>query len=241
MSKSLLHGKPRVKARDSASVDDYSKFTQLEPTYFRNDIKFNLSTFMVNLRISKPNETSEKEAEMIAGQVLDFNTSAHGPSAGPSLNFKSHDIVEQACSSCSLKNKSSQKEGQKSHVNKFLGSRISGKSLDSSSRELMELKFGYDFSSVRVHDDSQASRSARKINALAYTIGNHIFFNKNSYSFSSDGGKRLLAHELAHVVQQSGSDQILIQRSVSDTRGLAEIPLLRRSKIKVEKPIELFI
>lgn len=69
----------------------------------------------------------------------------------------------------------------------------------------MDLKFGHDFSKVRIHADSQAAASADSLIAAAYTVGNDIVFARGEYSPDSAGGKRLLAHELTHVVQQSGS------------------------------------
>jgi hypothetical protein len=66
----------------------------------------------------------------------------------------------------------------------------------------MEPGFGHDFSQVRVHSDPAAAQSARMINALAYTVGRNVVFGEHQYSPSTSAGKRLLAHELAHVVQQ---------------------------------------
>ncbi|TYO63558.1 DUF4157 domain-containing protein [Bradyrhizobium hipponense] len=69
----------------------------------------------------------------------------------------------------------------------------------------MELSFGYDFSKVRLHTDDTAAQSARDISANAYTSGNDVVFGAGKFSPESPGGRRLLAHELAHVVQQNGS------------------------------------
>jgi LAS superfamily LD-carboxypeptidase LdcB len=81
-----------------------------------------------------------------------------------------------------------------------------GQSLSESVRNFFEPRFGYDFSQVRIHTDHQASESAQKVNALAYTIGSDIVFDAGQYIPESSAGKRLLAHELAHVVQQSTLD-----------------------------------
>jgi len=78
-----------------------------------------------------------------------------------------------------------------------------GHPLDAATRAGMEQRFGHDFSRVRVHDDTQASQSARAVKAEAYTSGSHIAFRAGAYRPDTDGGQRLLAHELAHVVQQS--------------------------------------
>jgi len=66
----------------------------------------------------------------------------------------------------------------------------------------MEPRFGHDFSAVRVHTDARAARSAKAVNALAYTVGNDIAFDKGQYSPDKNEGKRILAHELTHVLQQ---------------------------------------
>jgi hypothetical protein len=78
----------------------------------------------------------------------------------------------------------------------------SGKPMDSDTRSFMENRFHYDFSGVKIHDDDLAAKSADSINALAYASGNDIVFNSGQYNTSSDAGKRLLAHELTHVMQQ---------------------------------------
>jgi thiol-disulfide isomerase/thioredoxin len=88
-------------------------------------------------------------------------------------------------------------------VNEVLSS--PGQPLDMDSRAFMENRFGYDFSSVRVHSGSQAERSADAVNAEAYTVGRDIVFAGGRYSPGSESGKQLLAHELAHVVQQDAS------------------------------------
>ena len=66
----------------------------------------------------------------------------------------------------------------------------------------MEVRFGHDFSRVRIHDDSAASASARALGANAYTLGQHVLFADGQYAPHEPAGLRILAHELAHVVQQ---------------------------------------
>ncbi len=83
--------------------------------------------------------------------------------------------------------------------------RSPGEPLDSTSRAFMESRFDHDFNQVRVHTDLQAAGSARTINAQAYTIGKHIIFGAGRYAPHTTYGKRLLAHELTHVVQQERS------------------------------------
>jgi hypothetical protein len=78
----------------------------------------------------------------------------------------------------------------------------SGSTLDPITKNLMESRFGYDFSQVRVHTDLRAVESAESVAALAYTVGRDVVFGEGQYDVASSQGKKLLAHELAHVVQQ---------------------------------------
>ncbi|MBS0171524.1 MAG: DUF4157 domain-containing protein [Nitrospira sp.] len=92
--------------------------------------------------------------------------------------------------------------GSLSSVQNVLAS--SGRPLDQSARNFFEARFGHDFGQVRVHDDATAAASARGVQALAYTVGNDVVFGAGQYSPHTRTGQRLLAHELAHVVQQTG-------------------------------------
>jgi hypothetical protein len=83
--------------------------------------------------------------------------------------------------------------------------RSPGRPLEAATRAFMESRFGRDFSSVRVHADAKAADSARRVNALAYTVGNDVVFGESRYSVHTSEGRRLIAHELTHVVQQSAA------------------------------------
>ncbi|HUH98340.1 MAG TPA: DUF4157 domain-containing protein [Anaerolineales bacterium] len=83
--------------------------------------------------------------------------------------------------------------------------RSPGRPLDAKTRALFEPRFGMDFSSVRLHTDQKAARSALAVNALAYTVGRDIVFGEGQYRPSAAHGRELLAHELTHVVQQRTS------------------------------------
>ncbi|MDE2154827.1 MAG: DUF4157 domain-containing protein [Xanthomonadaceae bacterium] len=80
-----------------------------------------------------------------------------------------------------------------------------GRPLDSTARMAMESWFGRDFSAVGVHTDSRAAESAAAVDAAAYTVGNQIVFGSGRYAPQSPAGRRLLAHELMHTVQQGES------------------------------------
>src|SRR6185436_13848411 len=89
----------------------------------------------------------------------------------------------------------------RAHVDGALSS--PGRPLDAPARRSMEARFGYDFSSVRIHDDARSGATAAGIDAAAFTVGEELVFAPGRFDPSSPDGRQLLAHELAHVVQQS--------------------------------------
>jgi hypothetical protein len=97
--------------------------------------------------------------------------------------------------------------------------RSPGVPLDGSSRAIMEPRFGREFSYVRIHADSAAAESARRVNALAYTVGSHVVFGANQ---SPGRNPQLLAHELVHVEQQRGASAPVPEK-VSEVNAPEEI------------------
>ena len=109
-------------------------------------------------------------------------------------------------------------EGSTPEVTPPLESRItslkgSGSALPESARSFFEPRFGSDFSEVRVHSGGAAHELARSVNAHAFTVGRDIVFGSRRFAPESEPGKRLLAHELTHVVQQTGSSRSNPDRS----------------------------
>ncbi|MEO8577440.1 MAG: DUF4157 domain-containing protein, partial [Gemmatimonadales bacterium] len=80
--------------------------------------------------------------------------------------------------------------------------RTPGRPLDAEIRSFMEPRFGKDFSQVRVHTDANSAESAKAVDAQAYTFGRHVVFGPGRYVPATNEGRSLLAHELAHVIQQ---------------------------------------
>ena len=99
--------------------------------------------------------------------------------------------------------------GYISHKNPNLESYIQslrggGYPLSENNRAFFEPRFGRDFSQVRMHTDTHAAESARMVNARAFTVGRNVVFGAGQYAPGASEGRRLMAHELTHVVQQSG-------------------------------------
>ncbi len=92
--------------------------------------------------------------------------------------------------------------------------RSPGQPLDSQTRNFMEAGFGHNFSKVRIHADAKAGASARAVHSLAYTVGNNLVFGAGQYAPSSTQGRKLIAHELTHVLQQ-GDHGTAMQSSLS--------------------------
>jgi hypothetical protein len=105
-----------------------------------------------------------------------------------------------------------------------LSSAGSGSSLDGKTRSEMEAGIGADFSKVRVHTGAQASSLNRSISAKAFTRGSDVFFDKGQYNPGSTAGKRLIAHELTHVVQQGAATQNTQRKAYPSTAGLQRKP-----------------
>jgi hypothetical protein len=130
------------------------------------------------LRVNDVNDPSEHEADRMAAAI------GSGPGmdtqVAPATTLSVPSVVDQVLDS-------------------------PGQPLDAGTRQFMESRFGQDFANVRVHTDDRAAGSAKAVAANAYTVGSHIAFDRGQFSPSS--GKRLLAHELSHVVQQTAGNR----------------------------------
>src|SRR5215813_12203372 len=146
------------------------------------------------------------------------NDSIIAPSLGSVLQRKcacgKHTTAPGGCSGCSEQHENilrrvsfgsanHQEQGVPGVVNEML--RSQGKPLDPDIRAFMEPRFGYDFSQVRVHTDAKAMESASSVNALAYTVGNNIVLGAGQSLSQSPSSQYVLAHELAHVIQQDNA------------------------------------
>ncbi|MGB3463174.1 MAG: DUF4157 domain-containing protein [Rhodanobacter lindaniclasticus] len=118
-----------------------------------------------------------------------------------------HAPAEGECASCKRRRMQRKSAGERSveaipaSVHRVLQS--SGEPLDPRTRTAMESGFGQDFSHVRVHRDSAAAESAHAVSALAYTVGHDVVFARGQYAPGTTMGRHLIAHELAHTVQQT--------------------------------------
>ena len=105
--------------------------------------------------------------------------------------------------------------------------RSSGEPLEADTRRFFEGRFRHDFGAVRVHRDARAAESARAVYAQAYTVGHDIVFDSGRFAPQTETGRRLLAHELAHVVQQNARASAM-HRAVPPAASLAPVSLQRQ-------------
>ena len=117
-------------------------------------------------------------------------------------------------------------------VGNYIGS-LNGKGqpLSVSTNHFFSSRMGYNFGNVKVHTDKEATESAKGINAKAYTTGNNVVFNEGQYDTTSTEGKRLIAHELTHVMQQDDGDNN-IQRAPGDKHDLTSAQLSGNTKLE---------
>jgi hypothetical protein len=155
----------------------------------------NKITLQPKLAINAPGDVYEREADAMADKVMRM-------SIPENVNLKQNEEEEiQRKEGSSNENLSTAPPLVDEIINSSLG-----KPLDEKTRAFMEPRFGFDFSKVKIYDNDKAAESADAINALAYTWGNNVVFNSGQYNSNSDSGKKLLAHELTHVVQQGAGE-----------------------------------
>jgi hypothetical protein len=161
------------------------------------------SVIQTKLEVGSVNDPLEHEADRIADQVLMTPSRAGISAAPPTIQRFSEQANEQI-------------NAAPASVERALS--VSGRPLEEPLRHDMEQRFGYEFSGVRVHSDAAAAQSARDVNAHAYTVGQNLVFGAGRFAPRTQDGVKLLAHELAHVVQ--GAKQNGILRRAPDPKGL---------------------
>ena len=148
------------------------------------------------LTIGEPNDKYEQEADRVAAQVVQkINAPQDVQRQDEALQMKPI-----------LQRKGSMTSGEASTdlESAINGARSGGQALDLGLQAKMGAAMGADFSRVRVHTDSRSDQLNQSIQAKAFTTGQDLFFRKGAYDPGSRGSQELIAHELTHVVQQSG-------------------------------------
>ena len=169
------------------------------------------------LKVSAPQDLYEQEADRVADQVM-----RQAPVQ-----------IQRACNKCEEEdklNRSAEADGTPvvtaATENAIAGLSGRGQELPEDIRSFMEPRFDADFSGVRIHTDSHADELARSVDAQAFTVGRNVVFGAGHYAPNTERGKRLLAHELTHVIQQQGGQRSVQRRPDSQTQfgGMGRTP-----------------
>ncbi|HEV8483543.1 MAG TPA: DUF4157 domain-containing protein [Blastocatellia bacterium] len=181
------------------------------------------------LSVSRPGDESEQEADRVAEHVVRMSASNISEEAAISGQDRKS-AVQRICSSCEEEAQRLPMEQEEEATLQTRGTpgvdhegpadleervntvRGGGQPLSESVRAFFEPRFGHDFSQVRTHTDSRAAETAGALHARAFTIGTDIAFGSGQYDPESFEGRRLLGHELTHVVQQRAGACAKIQR-----------------------------
>jgi Domain of unknown function (DUF4157) len=227
----------------SKSVKSSSSSTT---TYSTNNNNNNNSLFQSKLRISQPGDVYEQEADRVAEKVMSmlsisFFYSDAQPIRKNETTTTGAKGIDKKCAACETKEQEkieiSRKPLSTTTTNFEASDQVSneinnarsnsGSPLDANTKEFMESRFGgiYDFSKVKIHTDEAAAKSSNSVNALAYTVGTDIVFGDGQYRPYTYEGRRLLAHELTHVVQQ--------QRAVSTSAAISKtnVPIAHQNPV----------
>ncbi|HLB71708.1 MAG TPA: DUF4157 domain-containing protein [Candidatus Methanoperedens sp.] len=225
--------KPEIKKENQASRSQQTNFSQslntpvdrilfLQRTIGNQAVGrlIKSGVLKTKLRIGQPGDIYEQEAERVADQVMRMQEPKVSTETKVSSNIQNNSI-QRRCPACIREHQSRKEEGEETlqtkensdstpKVTSDLESSISsihgsGQPLSEPVRTFFERRFGADFSSVRVSSDSQAGELANTLQAKAFTVGSNISFGRGQYSPGTSEGKQLLAHELTHVIQQTGS------------------------------------
>jgi hypothetical protein len=175
------------------------------------------------LRIAEPGSVFEQEADRVADEIMSGGALLRRHWSLSTMSIRTPPVQRKcACSGsgkCDVceeeqKNKPVQRKaaGPKSGRSVAAGEappivdevlRTAGQPLDRDERKFFEARLGRDLGAIRIHSDIRAAESARAVEALAYTVGNHVVFGSGRYAPRNAESRKLLAHELAHTLQQS--------------------------------------
>jgi hypothetical protein len=161
-------------------------------------------TLQAKLAANEPGDSCERDADRIAEQVMRTPEPRLDPPGGgrPTGHAEQPATVHGRLQTKRVEPSDTGTTAAPPAVHEAL--RSPGQPLDPATRAFMEPRFGHDFSRVRVHTGAAAEESARDLSAHAYTVGHDVVFGAGRFAPEARAGRRLIAHELTHVVQQSG-------------------------------------
>jgi hypothetical protein len=186
------------------------------------------------LSVNSPGDSYEREADQVAEEIAGKENSLlqRKCSCGGSCpDCSGDDDKKKKVQAKNLDTNEQQPIVAPDSVHDVLNS--TGNPLDEKTQALMEQGFGHDFSKVRVHTDTKAAESAKALNAFAYTAGKNIVFGGGHYAPETTAGRKLLAHELTHVLQQDRGMKSVMRQVGLETQPLSLSQTLIASRLSV--------
>lgn len=174
-----------------------------------------------SLRVSSPQDASEREATSKASEVMRRSTPVAPVSAVGTADLQRCDCGHGGEHAVQLK-EAGPAPASRDVSGEIHSSMSGGSPLPVGVRGFMEPRFGANFGNVRVHTGERAAELSQNLNAHAFTVGNHVFFGKNQFQPETGPGRELIAHELTHTIQQgavaqrSAVGEMVVQRDGED-------------------------
>lgn len=185
----------------------------------------------MKLTIGEPGDKYEQEADKLAADIVQRINAPQTPSVQPQQQQPEAELrkkpIIQPLSDAGGTSATPDLEAS------IQRSRGGGQPLAETIKAPMEQAFGADFSGVKIHTDSQSDQMNQSIQAKAFTTGKDIFFRQGTYDPGSRGGQELIAHELTHVVQQTGSGKV--QKSEDSQLINREIVSIGRTETQIQR------
>lgn len=226
-------GMPKALARLHATYGNQAVLRMVSPQ---------ASIIQAKLTVNQPGDQYEQEADRVADQVMRMPASSgrigfsksQAPHISRAVAGSVNSPIQRQASPANQQDV--KKEEQASILSlkgipgmdhalspglesQILAARSGGEPMAAEARAFFEPRFGVDFGNVRIHRDSTAGETVRRLNARAYTLGHHIAFAPGEYQTGTERGRHLMAHELTHVVQQGDQVRTLMRACDCATRG----------------------
>jgi hypothetical protein len=215
----IRHG---AHAKEAAGIRERPKPREREPRPApqANPVWLHLATgVQAKVAIGSANDPAERQADEMADRVLRMPAPRVQPTcAACAAGSAAHPVSEKVRTLQRAPVDGAASAGEA--ADGFASTLGSGRPLEPHVRAFFEPRFGHDFGSVRVHTDARADRSARQVDALAFTVGGNVVFRDGVYAPQSTAGRRLLAHELTHVVQQGAAAAFGVAQPAADAHRL---------------------
>jgi hypothetical protein len=239
----LYDRRKQAAVSEDSQTDPAEAVLNLQQTYGNRYVQRVMGKVQAKLIVNPPDDQYEREADRVADSVTRVKASSVQRQAELEEEEEEEEIQTKMSRIQRQEEEEEEEEliqtkavsSQATEVSKDLEADIStargsGQPLPDSVRSSLEPQLGHDFGQVHIHTDARADKLSRQLGAKAFTTGNDVFFRDGAYQPGSDSGQGLIAHELAHVVQQGAAR---VSRQAAETEQAAA-----ESKEEVQKELK---